>query len=352
MINKNTRNSSIELLRIFTMIGVIILHYNNESMGGALKYASKGDANYYLLVFFECLCICAVNIFILITGYFLCNNYKRSFIKPIQLILEVILINEALYIFSAILNEGSLSIKSLFYNLLPHNWFVFLYCVVYLISPYMNIIVDKLKFKKLKGFILLLFIIFSVYSYLVEFAGEIFDFSPVGLSSVSMQGSISGYTIVNFVLMYFLGAYIRKIDFSIKTYKLFFLLLLDIIIIFISYLIAPKSATSYCSPFIVLEAVIIFLIFKNIKINSNKIINFLAQGAFTVFLTHFSFLPYIKIYKFVNENIFILFLHILISSFAIYLCGWVIFVIYDSITKPVFNLVNKKIKWLTFDISK
>ena len=282
----------------------------------------------------------------------MCNNYKRSYFKPIQLLLEVILINEAIYIFSSILNEGSFSMNSLFYNLLPHNWFVILYCVVYLISPYMNIILDKLNLKKLNGFIFLLFLVFSVYSYIVDFAGEIFDFSPVGLSSISMQGSISGYTIVNFVLMYFLGAYIRKIDFSIKTYKLSLLLLLDIIIIFISYLIAPKSATSYCSPFIVLEAVIIFLIFKNIKINANKTINFLAQGAFTVFLTHFYFLPYIKIEKFVNGNIFILFCHILISSFAIYLCGWVIFVIYDSITKPVYNLVNKKIKWLTFDVLK
>lgn len=30
----NKRDSSIELLRIIAMIGVIILHYNNENMGG------------------------------------------------------------------------------------------------------------------------------------------------------------------------------------------------------------------------------------------------------------------------------------------------------------------------------
>lgn len=34
MKEKTKRNSSIELLRIISMIGVVILHYNNASMGG------------------------------------------------------------------------------------------------------------------------------------------------------------------------------------------------------------------------------------------------------------------------------------------------------------------------------
>ena len=37
-VNKDRRNSSIELFRILSMLGVVILHYNNAGMGGGLCY--------------------------------------------------------------------------------------------------------------------------------------------------------------------------------------------------------------------------------------------------------------------------------------------------------------------------
>ena len=48
MKEKTKRNSSIELLRIISMIGVVILHYNNASMGGALGMVLDGSPNQYL----------------------------------------------------------------------------------------------------------------------------------------------------------------------------------------------------------------------------------------------------------------------------------------------------------------
>ena len=74
----NERKSNIELLRIFTMIGVIILHYNNPTIGGGITYATKGSANFYILYFLESLFACAVDLFILISGYFMCTNNKRN----------------------------------------------------------------------------------------------------------------------------------------------------------------------------------------------------------------------------------------------------------------------------------
>ena len=59
MKEKTKRNSSIELLRIISMIGVVILHYNNASMGGALGMVLDGSSNqyylyllYYIIIFF------------------------------------------------------------------------------------------------------------------------------------------------------------------------------------------------------------------------------------------------------------------------------------------------------------
>ena len=38
IMEKNERQSNIELLRIIIMIGVVVLHYNNPEIGGGLRY--------------------------------------------------------------------------------------------------------------------------------------------------------------------------------------------------------------------------------------------------------------------------------------------------------------------------
>lgn len=69
------RKSNIELLRIILILLVIILHYMNISMGGALGKVRPNTFDYYLDHFIESLSIVAVNVFILITGYFLFEIY-------------------------------------------------------------------------------------------------------------------------------------------------------------------------------------------------------------------------------------------------------------------------------------
>lgn len=61
------RDSNIELLRIFAILGVIVLHYNNWSMGGGFSYVASGSLNSRVLWSLEGLFICAVNLFVLIT---------------------------------------------------------------------------------------------------------------------------------------------------------------------------------------------------------------------------------------------------------------------------------------------
>lgn len=90
----NTRNSSIELLRIVSMIGVVILHYNG---GGAFRYVTEGSVNEYYLYATESVFICAVNVFIMISAYFLCTTYERKFIKVVELIMQVVVFNYIFY---------------------------------------------------------------------------------------------------------------------------------------------------------------------------------------------------------------------------------------------------------------
>ena len=60
------RNANIELLRILSMFMVLVLHALGWS--GALEHLS--GAQYWVYWFIEALAIIAVNVFMLISGYF------------------------------------------------------------------------------------------------------------------------------------------------------------------------------------------------------------------------------------------------------------------------------------------
>ena len=72
------RNSNIERLRIVETSGVIILHYNNVEPGKAFLYTENIGINYQLLLMVELLSNCAVNRFIIISDFFLCEFNKLS----------------------------------------------------------------------------------------------------------------------------------------------------------------------------------------------------------------------------------------------------------------------------------
>ena len=181
------RNSNIELLRIMSMIGVIILHYNNPGIGGLSQVSDS--LNHFILFVLESISICAVNLFILISGYFLCRSSKRQLIKPIELIIQVIFFSVVLYIVKICVGAETLTIKGLIMTLVPSNWFVILYSTLYIISPYINILLEQLSGKQKKKMVIVLFAIFSVWPTIVDLSGEILGKEWIGLSSVGMYGS-------------------------------------------------------------------------------------------------------------------------------------------------------------------
>lgn len=68
--NNQKRQSNIELLRIILISLIITLHYLNDSMGGELDHVLPGTSNYFISHTIESLSIIAVNVFVIITGYF------------------------------------------------------------------------------------------------------------------------------------------------------------------------------------------------------------------------------------------------------------------------------------------
>ena len=93
---KQVRESNIELLRIFAMLGVVILHYNNASIGKGFAYVAPNSWNQAILLGLEGLFVCAVDLFLLITGYFSVSSQKRNPTKAAALLIQVVAFQMAL----------------------------------------------------------------------------------------------------------------------------------------------------------------------------------------------------------------------------------------------------------------
>ena len=98
MKDRSGRDSNIELLRIIAALGVIILHYNNPIIGGGYKAVADGSINQFVMTVFEASFICAVNLFVLISGYFMKNSKKRDLLKPVELLAQLLFFELLFYI--------------------------------------------------------------------------------------------------------------------------------------------------------------------------------------------------------------------------------------------------------------
>ncbi|MBR5178880.1 MAG: acyltransferase [Lachnospiraceae bacterium] len=352
------RKSGIELLRIFAACGVIVLHYNNGKIGGGFAVVEEGSLNEAIMTLFESLFICAVNLYVLISGYFMRDSMKRDLLKPVQLLAQFFIFESIFFLIKEIphLTEQENIFKTLVSYYTPSYWFVFIYITLYIVSPYINFVWKKLDKKNKR--ILLYFVVglFSILSIITDMFQYYYNDKVYGLSFINIYGSSEGYTIVNFVLMYLIGCYLKELEEEGRKYnslKLFLLLVVNIFVIFGWIMldrfitgnnIFATPAINYNNPLVITAAILLFLLFKNINIGSNKIINKLAEASFPAYLIHINLLEYCGIKDIVNGNTALLILHIIGSAIILYMISFAIFIVYDLITKPVFKSISGKWK--------
>ncbi len=274
------RNSNIELLRIILICMVITLHYLNGADwgGGALGHVVPGSFNYYASHFMESVCIMAVDTFVLITGYFSCNKTSIALAKPVKLYGMLMLYG---IIFSAVwclCTKPTPTLQTIKFiaNTIFYRWFVVIYCVLYVLIPFLNKLIYALTQKQL----LTLLIINAVLFYALN------TFSP--WTTVAD----AGYGIVNFVCLYLIGAYIRlyrpKTAVNVQScwIRKGGSFLICVLFTFIFSLLPHNRAYSYLSIFNLISAVALFELFREITIKHHPVINNLASYTFAVYIIH------------------------------------------------------------------
>lgn len=266
--------------------------------GGASKFAQGYEA-FHFITLTESFSICAVDVFIIISGYFSIERKNRKIGKVLTLFFWVILYQMVFSLGDIFALEGTTNvIKKIIRCLYPVNYYVYLYSALYLISPFLNQMVENMDFKKYNRMIVILIAVFSLHPTFTDAINSILDISIPGISTVSLLGSQEGYSIINFIMLYLLGGYIRRYSYKYKKYNLKYLsiiiYILSTVVIWIeSYFLATNVAWSYCNLFVIIQAVSIFLYFDSLEIKYNRYINYFAESVFGIFLIHRYLLPQI-----------------------------------------------------------
>lgn len=281
---KKEKNVNIEILRIVSMIMILILHFFYH--GNILnEMPKKINLLCFSTISVEVLCIVAVNIFILISGYFLCKS-KFDINKIIKLYGEIFVYSLIIGFILLLTNKIELNIKNLIYIFFPfitqRYWFFNAYILLILLFPFLNVLINNISKEKFKLLLIILFIINSIL--------------PIGINnSVSLNSANSLYWFLN---LYLMGSYIRinKINFKKKCF-VYGYIAINVLYIIISIIVFKIGGVSklmyilkYNLPFAYISSVLLFLIVLNtdFKVNDKikKIIMFFSSSTFAVYIIH------------------------------------------------------------------
>ena len=282
---QKVRQSNFELLRIVAIFLVIVSHFNLYAFSSVkVPDLSSFNGTFFIMTIFSTGAIGNL-IFMILTGFFVSQksiNYKRI----IGLLLEMIFYSFAFLAVTIIIGKHNITESELRSSLLPFpfgNWFVVYYIIFMMFAPFLNKLIAHLSKREHFSLVIVSIIALSVMPIFV---------SVPSVSSFAM-----------FFVGYILGSYIRKhvkTEFSLKflLVSLFTLITAVIILTGIRYneVIAKMAVPTIAqvgrfiinnnSVFVVLIALIVFLIFRRIKIKQSRLINVVGGSVLGVYLIH------------------------------------------------------------------
>lgn len=342
---RKIRQSNFELLRIIAMFLILFHHfyYNNFNF----DYA-KITIPQFIIQFLSSFGKVGVCIFILITGYFSVDS-KFKLKKLLKLVGEVLFYSWILLVVYLVFIDKNITKKEFVKCLLPISqneyWFITTYLVLYVLSDYINILIKSLSKKQMQSLIGVLFVIWSLLPSLTFFSKMFstkFEFSNLDW----------------FILMYLIGAYLKKFPLKKLTINRSILLLIICLIIniisilffnknFYKLKINPLDYSWTMNLLISLfTSILIFNIFSKINIK-NKFINKISTGVFGVYLLHTQILMRNVIwFKIFNITKYVYTAKILIYEVFVIIVIFVVCTIIDfirqfTIEKVYMKLVDK-----------
>jgi len=352
---KKIRQSNFELMRIISMIFIIIYHI---IFHGKLLQNTTGTINIVLTILLF-ISLVHVNSFVLLSGYFKYDKdfSIKSFFKTFNATWFYKILFASILLFTGIYKLSKIQyLKALNPFDLAGYWFIACYLIMDILGPFINILIKNMNQKTHRKLIIMSILCFSIFSFL----------------SSNSFGSNDGFTVIQFVILYFIGAYLAKYpienNIHFKNYsknKLQLLLFFGFIIftlinyLFYNFGIILEKQTTQITPFlgnqitnyamhyncvfVLLQTVCYFLFFKTLTIQS-KIINFISKLTLGVYLVHDN--PYIQIliYKYLRfdtGNVLITNPKIIIKVLVFALLIFIISAFIEYIRQLIFKFIKK-----------
>ncbi|APX71970.1 acyltransferase [Companilactobacillus allii] len=290
------RQSNFELLRIISMFLIVLHHYgiHGTFYEGTFSWQKVG---LNLVTSFGKV---GVNIFVLISAYFLVNKaFKLE--RIYRLILETLFYSYVVLVIFWFLDRNSpylshVNIIHLFFPIPLEYWFVNAFLFMLCLSPFMNILIHNMVRKTyvlLLSFLTVIWVIIPTVSnlklagysdyawflYLYLLAGFIRNFG-INISKAVLRWILFGSAAVTILL-------VADLNILGATHQLF----MDYAIFFIFQNKIP----------IVLMSVSLFLLAKEWKLGSNRFINTVSSATLGVYLIHDNVVIRVALWTFVNN---------------------------------------------------
>lgn len=337
----------LDILRFLSMLGIIGLHVINN--GGILNSLTPHSYKYYIVLLVVIIMYASVNIFAILSGYLYIkqkNVKNKNIINLIFILLFYCFLIPTIFYSFNFYNVRSLGIVELVTNIFPfiigRYWYIICYIFVFFMIPFINNFINNIDKEKFKKLLIILFILFTIIPNVFGFI----DFFRIE----------NGYSPFWLIYLYMIGAYIKLyLDTYKDRKKLMITLILSIVCAFVlnsairltTYQIfggIKKSEwfISYISPFIVIIATTVTLLFKDIDVKNDlikKIVVYLSLSSFSVYIIHSHKLIFDYVLKdnfiFLNQyNGLIIFIGILVSLIIIYIVCTLI----DILRKYIFRI--------------
>lgn len=349
------RAYNIDLLKIISMIMVVALHLN---LFGGLITSANSSSNYlfkFAVNFYEQISIIAVNVFIIISSWFL--SASPSYTLKSKRILRLLV--SMFFWFIAMTGVAyALDIRPGYKELLVSvpligNSYSFIagYIILFFLSPFLNRLTNQLNHNSHKKLAIILFSVFCL-------------FAPIVANQYMKV--YNGYSFMWFICIYLIVSYMRAhTQWNKKSWKWYLVVFLILTVIgTVARCFCPSSLPIYVAqghyndPIIFLSALSCFLLFASFTIKRQgaaKVIQFFVPLSVAVFFIHANmfveqWFKTLEFHVFIDESTVRYMVCLPLLALAIYivctLCEFVREWLFDKVG------INKLIDRLSLSIDK
>lgn len=362
---KTDRSSNFEILRIISIIMIVFCHF--ASHGGFNFENSDLSLNRIWLYLIEMGGNIGVNIFVIISGYFLINNRNKLFDlkKILKLWGKIFFYSIFIYFIFIFFLDEIFTLKTFVKAALPllftQWWFATTYMVLYILHPFINMLLNKLNKKTYQ---ILLTILLFLWCIIPTFTTRKFEGN-------SLTWFITLYAFAGYVRLYGLNYKLNVKHYSI-LFLFFFLVTFASAILFTIigakipvfgkhaiYFYAKNRLPTF------LISLSLFMVFANIKMKNYKWINIISASTFGVYLIHdhrlVRYYIWINLFQnssFQNSNLLIPYsigVSLIVFTFCLIIDlirKYSIGILYDRAVDKWADTIVKPIKWIIDVVSK